>query len=235
MIPLDVNRFNASIRSAFLDLSELQLTDWGYSPQLKITKPNDDFRKVAFNPEKRYEKIFLEAHRLKEFNIRLMDGALFQFWISSCLRKARFAFLPCPFEDFDFEIPYKFKDSYIPESVLEEQLYMELESHHTKPIIRYDYDEEAYIPVDHPASHLTIGLHTNSRWPVKGFLTPELFCLLIVKQYYELNWHVYREEHVCRNGFLNKFDRKIMSIADQLRSVEFKFFSASENSHCFFY
>jgi hypothetical protein len=76
----------------------------------------------------------------------------------------------------------------------------------------------------HPSAHLTIGAHTNNRWPVALILTPKLFAFYICKQYYPENWKLHQGDHEIGGGFLNKFDLQLAnekSICAQLELVDF--------------
>ena len=50
--------------------------------------------------------------------------------------------------------------------------------------IRFDFDNDASQPLDHPASHLTLGQYKNCRIPVSAALTPYQFILFIVSNFY---------------------------------------------------
>ena len=235
MLPFSLREFNKSIKDAFTHLVELELSGWEYSPNLYVSAPNAEMKKVSFNPEIKYEKIFLTIHRFGGYNIQLIDGSVLQFWVSDDRKKARYAYYPCPFETLDADLLDRISGGELERSVIEDQLYSELEVHINKPVIRYDFDEVAYDPVYHPASHLTVGIHTNSRWPLKGFLTPEAFSLYIAKQYYELHWEQKCEDEKCRMGYKSKFDRKIREIMDATRKCDLGLFDASEEGQLFFY
>jgi hypothetical protein len=235
VLPFTKNEFNKSIKDAFLGLCELELTGWDYSPKLSITDPISEVKRICFNPDVKYEQVFLAIHRFGAYNIQIIDGSILQFWLSSDKKRARYAYYPCPFEKIDQGLLDSISSGDLERSVLEEQLYSELDVHITKPVIRYDFDEIAYNPVYHPASHLTVGIHTNSRWPIKGFLTPEAFSLYIAKQYYDLHWAHSCEEEKCQLGYKSKFDRRIKDILAVTRRQDLALFDESEEAQLYLY
>ena len=126
-----------------------------------------------------YKQIYDLLESEKNYNIKLIDGALLQFmyiFSEGKLKKYRLAFFPSP----TLEEYQNNQDIY----ELDE-IYSDILSKNIIPTpIRFDFDPENAIPVHHPSSHLTIGQYQNCRIPVTFAITPNMFMDFILRNFY---------------------------------------------------
>lgn len=126
-----------------------------------------------------YSDIYNELDKNKNYNVKLIDGALIQFMYSfdkNTLRKYRLAFFPSPsLEEFQNNAEIYEMD----------EIYADILLKNIIPTpIRFDYDPESAIDLEHPASHLTIGQYKNCRIPIFGAVTPNMFIDFILRNFY---------------------------------------------------
>jgi hypothetical protein len=126
-----------------------------------------------------YQEIYSELDKEKNYNIKMIDGALIQFMYTfdgDELKKYRLAFFPSPtLEEFqnNSEI-YEIDEIYA--DIIDKNIV-------TTPI-RFDYDPNNHISVEHPQSHLTIGQYKNCRIPIVIPITPNIFMDFILRNFY---------------------------------------------------
>ncbi|HSD06388.1 DUF2290 domain-containing protein [Flavobacterium sp.] len=128
-----------------------------------------------------YNEIYTTLEQEKNFNIKMMDGALIQLMYNfdksnGMLKKCRLAFFPSPnLEEFQ-------NNSEIYEL---DEIYADVISKNiVSTPIRFDYDPVNHIPVEHPNSHMTIGQYKNCRIPLSVPLTPNMFIDFILRSFY---------------------------------------------------
>lgn len=129
-----------------------------------------------------YAEIYEILEKDKNFNIKMIDGALIQlmyeFSSSDELIKHRLSFFPSP-----NLIEYQ-NEKEIYEL---DEIYADILSYNivTTPI-RFDFDTNSdnVRDVEHPVSHLTIGQYKNCRIPIHSALTPKTFITFILMNFY---------------------------------------------------
>lgn len=127
-----------------------------------------------------YHEIYKVLEEERQFNIKLLDGGLLQFFYcyeKGKLLKHRLCYFPSPtFESFQTD----------PELYLDESLiYADILSKSVLPIpIRFDYSPNDFIEIEHPTSHLTLGQYKNCRIPVESALCPSTFTNFILRSFY---------------------------------------------------
>lgn len=126
-----------------------------------------------------YADIYTELEKTKNYNIKLIDGALVQImysFVDKTLKKHRLAFFPSPsLEEFQNN----------PDVYEYDEIYADILSKSIIPTpIRFDYDLEAAVELEHPSSHLTIGQYKNCRIPVFGPISPNMFMDFILRNFY---------------------------------------------------
>ncbi len=138
-----------------------------------------------------YEEIYNILNKEKNYNIKMIDGALIQMMYEfggNNLKKYRLAFFPSPtLKEFQNEVElYKMDEIYA--DVLHKNIV-------TTPL-RFDYDsnEEIYIPIEHSKSHLTIGQYKNCRIPILKPITPNIFMDFILRNFYNTAHKKYSDE-----------------------------------------
>ena len=126
-----------------------------------------------------YEQIYRELDHRKNYNLKLIDGALVQMtysFINESLTYHRLAFFPSPYlEDFQNE----------PEIYELDEIYADIIAKNIIPFpLRFDFDPARHSEIDHPQSHLTLGQYKNCRIPVAFPLTPYVFVSFILRNFY---------------------------------------------------
>lgn len=132
-----------------------------------------------------YSELYVELDKNKEYNIKMIDGALLQLLYTfskkskrkkSELISHRLAFFPSPFlHDFQNE----------PELYETDEIYADIIAKNILPVpIRFDYDPSNFNELEHPCSHLTLGQFKNCRIPVSAPITPNAFISFILRSFY---------------------------------------------------
>ena len=126
-----------------------------------------------------YKDIYQELDKNKNYNFKMLDGALIQLLYSYQKNKLishRLAFFPSPdLESFHNE----------PEIYEEDEIYADIIAKDILPTpIRFDYDPKSFKEIDHPKSHLTLGQFKNCRIPVSSPITPNVFMKFILQNFY---------------------------------------------------
>lgn len=128
-----------------------------------------------------YNIIYDEMEKNKNFNVKLLDGALIQMMYrfkGNELVSHRLAFYPSPYlEDYQND----------PDTYDADDLFSDILSRQIIPIpIRFDYDIdlEKFKVVHHPISHMTIGQYKNCRIPVSSAISPTLYIDFILRNFY---------------------------------------------------
>lgn len=126
-----------------------------------------------------YEDIYKKLEETKNYNIKMIDGALIQLlydYQHGELISHRLAFFPSPsLESFQNE-PELYEDDEIYADILAKNIV-------TFPI-RFDFDPKNFKELEHPKTHVTFGQYKNCRIPVSNPLTPELFINFILRNFY---------------------------------------------------
>jgi len=126
-----------------------------------------------------YDEIYKLLDEEKNYNIKMIDGALLQFMYTfdgDNLKKYRLAFFPSPnLEEFQNN----------PEIYEDDEIYADVLMKNIVPTpIRFDYDPDNHINLTHPMSHLTIGQYKNCRIPICAPITPNAFIDFILRNFY---------------------------------------------------
>ena len=133
-----------------------------------------------------YEDTYNMLYSNREYNMRLIDGALIQFryrFRQGMLIKHTLAFFPPPnLLEYQNDPEVYGTDILYAEAIMENVV--------TTPI-RFDYDEDAAEDYVHPTSHFTLGQYKNCRVPVVGALTPYRFLNFILRAFYNTPYHKY--------------------------------------------
>lgn len=136
-----------------------------------------------------YRDAYQELRAARAFNILLIDGGILQLlyqFEGGDLVKHRLAFFPSP-DLLEFQNNadiYEQDDIYA--DVIDKGVV-------TSPI-RFDFDKAAFIDVEHPMSHLTIGQYKNCRIPVTGALSPSSFGRFILRSFYNVGYRKFLDD-----------------------------------------
>ncbi len=126
-----------------------------------------------------YAEMYQAALEKKIYNIKMIDGALLTLlyrFSDNQIITHRLTYFPAP----DL---IAFQNE--PELYEEDELYVDILDRRIVTVpIRFDFDTEACRPLDHPASHLTLGQYENCRIPVSSPLTPYQFISFIIANFY---------------------------------------------------
>ena len=191
MTSLNDRDFIASIRRFWDFLSLIGLEETFSNPT--SLKASDEFLAVIFDSSASYEAVYLTALRNSDYNLMLRDHSFFQFTHS--LSGWRLAYYPNPFfgaSDAALSEVSELRD-YVKEGAIsiEEFLHRlsELRSAIQAPLLRYEWAPNDYINLQHPASHMHVGFHSDNRWAFTRVLSPEAFGMFVIKLYYRSSWN----------------------------------------------
>ena len=145
-----------------------------------------------------YETAYEEMVKNGAFNMKLIDGALIQLMYKVSkggeIVKHRLAFYPSP-KLLSFQLNSN--------SYMEDELYIEIVNRKIVPFpLRFDFDISAYIDIEHPKSHLTLGDSKNCRIPISHPLTPHWFIDFILRNFYQTK----------KYNFISKLPKKILKV-----------------------
>ncbi|MDM8548030.1 DUF2290 domain-containing protein [Candidatus Venteria ishoeyi] len=146
-----------------------------------------------------YEEVYKKLEETKNYNIKMIDGALIQLlykYKNKELISHRLAFFPSPnLESFQNE----------PELYENDELYTDILAKNivTFPI-RFDYDPKNFKELEHPRTHVTFGQYKNCRIPVSNPLTPELFINFILRNFYNTAFIRYTDNFPVSHSYFNR-------------------------------
>lgn len=184
--------FNSSIRQALSFLERARLEE--LTVNLSRLRVNTSFNEVALNPQSTYEEMYRAALRLSHFNIQLSDFSFFQYSWSDPI-SWRLAYYPNPWLT---GVPFaageldELKDLLEAGAIDTEEFFEEIATgfryHGAVPMLRFEYSEEQYRPVSHPAAHFHIGTSGLDRWAWRRKLSPKSFTMLVVRMFFAERW-----------------------------------------------
>jgi hypothetical protein len=136
-----------------------------------------------------YTEVYKELDKNKNYNIKMIDGALLQLlyiYKDSELQSHRLAFFPSPFL-------YDFQNE--PELYELDEIYADIISKNILPVpIRFDYDPANFKEIDHPRCHLTLGQFKNCRIPICSPITPNIFVSFILRNFYNTAFNKFTDK-----------------------------------------
>lgn len=134
----------------------------------------------------KYEEVYKELYESKNYNLKMIDGALIQLlydYKDSKLIAHRLAYFPSPFL-------YNFETE--PEIYENDEIYADVIARNILPVpIRFDYDPDRYVELHHPKCHLTLGQYKNCRIPICSPITPNNFMSFILRSFYNTAFRKY--------------------------------------------
>ena len=137
-----------------------------------------------------YRDIYNELAKARCFNIKMLDGALISLryrFRAGVICEHCLSYFPSP----DLE---HFQNQ--PEIYIEDEIYADIIAKNIVPFpIRFDFsdDEEKFVDIHHPYSHLTLGQYENCRIPVCSPLGPLAFGGFILKNFYNTAFRKYSD------------------------------------------
>lgn len=159
-----------------------------------------------------YTEMYTELVKKRQYNIKMIDGALitllYRFRKNELLAH-RLSFFPAP----NLEI---FQNE--PELYIEDEIYLDLLDKRIVTVpLRFDFDSgEAFAPVEHPKSHLTLGQYKYCRIPVTSAVSPYQFLSFIMRNFYQTAKNkAYSELRTYNGSFTESItpdERKIIHI-----------------------
>lgn len=157
-----------------------------------------------------YQKIYNILNEEKNYNLKLIDGALVQIMYTfnedESLKKYRLAFFPSP----DLEEYQNNPDLYRLDEIYAEVINKNIVS----TPIRFDYDSTNHEILEHPISHLTIGQYKNCRIPVYKPITPNIFMDFILRNFYNSAKNKFSDE--LSFDKINSFDYTIHELEREI-------------------
>ena len=138
-----------------------------------------------------YRDIYGELEKARCFNVKMLDGALvslrYRFRAGEVCEHS-LSYFPSPdLEHFQNE----------PDIYLDDETYADVVARNIVPFpVRFDFsdDEEKFVDVHHPYSHLTLGQYENCRIPVCSPLGPLVFGGFILRNFYDTASRKYSEK-----------------------------------------
>jgi hypothetical protein len=215
------------------DLELLQIPRW-----FAALEPSDEFTALAHRRDTRYADLFRTGLRNSDYNFLLTDFSYLQFYHIEGKEtfEVRYAFYPNPFDVIPYEEfcrSLEVVDSDAADVDPYEVYYEHLagvEEHLRTPPVRYEVSFRQYEELVHPAAHLHVGLHAESRWPVDRILTPLTFAAFVAKLFYAANWHVGRPKGAEGR---NRFDEVYIREKRACATIETAHFSDAERGQLF--
>lgn len=136
-----------------------------------------------------YVEMYKELEKNKNYNIKMLDGALIQFlytYSSSSLIAHRLAFFPSPFL-------HNFQNE--PELYEVDEIYTDIIAKNILPVpIRFDYDPDSHVELEHPKCHMTLGQFKHCRIPICAPITPNNFISFILRSFYNTAFKKFTED-----------------------------------------
>ena len=185
--------------------------EFNFPTLTKTTLKWSNFKDFSFTLKNtiNYNEIYSKLEETKNFNIKMIDGGIFQLLYEfefDKLIKHRLAFFPTNFIlDYDNFYNYYEKDSY------EYEIYKDMIGDNMVRFpIRFDYAPEQCIDMEHPKSHLHLGQYENCRIPIVSPLSPNIFFRFILMNFYN---RIYKSSF-CENDFkteLKNLDKTLTS------------------------
>lgn len=156
-----------------------------------------------------YSEMYFELLKRKNYNFKMIDGALISLlyrFQNNDIVAHRLSFFPAPnLEVFQNE----------PELYLEDEIYLEfLDKRIVTVPLRFDFDSgDAFVPVEHPKSHLTLGQYENCRIPVSSAVSPYQFMEFILRNFYHT---AQNKSCIHLTKYTDKFEKSIDSEEETL-------------------
>jgi hypothetical protein len=138
-----------------------------------------------------YRDIYKELEEARSFNFKMLDGALVTLryrFAEGNIREHNLSYFPSP--DLDH-----FQNA--PELYLADEIYADVVARNIVPFpIRFDFnsDDNRFIEIHHPYSHLTLGQYENCRIPVCSPVGPLTFGAFILRNFYNSAYRKYSDE-----------------------------------------
>ena len=143
-----------------------------------------------------YKEIYNELDQNNNYNIKMIDGALIQFFYiyeNSQLISHRLAFFPSPYIE-------AFQND--PEIYEMDEVYADIIAKNILPVpIRFDFDPTNFKEIDHPRCHLTLGQFKNCRIPVCSPITPRAFISFILRSFYNTAFKKFTDQLTLSTSF----------------------------------
>lgn len=160
----------------------------------------------------RYQEIYDELDQNKNYNIKMIDGALIQFlyiYEKSQLISHRLAFFPSPYIE-------AFQND--PEIYEMDEIYADIIAKNILPVpIRFDYDPKNFKEIDHPQCHLTLGQFKNCRIPVCSPITPRAFISFILRSFYNTAFNKFTDNLTLSSDIfpetITSLEKKLLHIS----------------------
>lgn len=159
-----------------------------------------------------YSDMYFELRKCKYYNIKMIDGALITFlyrFQNNEIKEHRLSFFPSPvLEIFENQT----------EPYLEDEIYLDILDKQSVIVpLRFDYDSsDAFTPMEHPKSHLTLGQYKNCRIPVSSAVTPYQFMSFIIRNFY---YTAQNKGYIKLKTCTDKFEKSIVREEENLVHV----------------
>ena len=200
------------MRSLHALLNELRILQQVYSTRALC--PSAEFVAYALSNNPAYVELYRMGLRNRDYNFLLDDYSYLQLAHAGDddSLSLRYAFYPNPFGPIPNLTDVFDGSDY--ESYL--QILEDYDASSGANLVRYDVAYRDYVELRHPASHLHIGLHQTSRWPVDKILSPVAFVLMILKMFYPDRWLDAHDDRLSQaKGECARLDDELFSVRDR--------------------
>ncbi|WP_285413611.1 DUF2290 domain-containing protein [Variovorax sp. efr-133-TYG-130] len=144
-----------------------------------------------------YQTVYEDLDRNSAFHSKLVDGGLLAFQYifakNGAILKHRLTYFPSMILPTIEEAPLLYESDELFADIMFQRL--------VRFPIRFDFAPEQYVDVDHPQCHLTLGQFDGCRIPVTGPVSPYVFTMFLLRNFYRKFYVRHR----------NLFDKKIKS------------------------
>jgi hypothetical protein len=180
------------LRRILKEITQLtgKLIECGLAVNQNFPRENDGF--VTWSKQKNlsialknidYREIYKELNNTKNYNIKMIDGALIQMLYTFSKKEIishTLAFYPSPnLERYEDNIE-DYEEYYYGEGVYANIILKHIVSFP----LRFDYSPKQYVDVVHPSVHMHLGLYKDCRIPVSTPLTPNVYIGFLLRNFY---------------------------------------------------
>lgn len=138
-----------------------------------------------------YREIYLELDQARCFNMKMLDGALLTLryrFQDGEISEHSLTYFPSP------DLEY-FQNN--PEVYLQDEVFADIVARNIVPFpVRFDFsnDDNKFVEIHHPRSHLTLGQFKNCRIPVCSPVSPLTFGHFVLRNFYNTAFRKYSDD-----------------------------------------
>lgn len=133
-----------------------------------------------------YDEIYNKTLESKDYNFILLDYGIIQMqyrFQRGSVIEHRLSYMPRP-----NHLSYSEFENYENLEYGDEELVKSIEDHNVVTVpLRFDFniDDNRHVEIDHPKSHLTLGMYQNCRIAVSSVISPKRFIYFVLNSFYK--------------------------------------------------